>query len=137
MSDEHKSGDGKFFFGLFLGGLIGALTIFFFGTPEGKKTGKAIGKKGRELLSDVEDRVDELKEQGRELLKEGEELKEELKSQIMDKKEELTAEAVSRIDKALESVESLQQKGIETTANLRRQFKNVPKKSSPQTEGSN
>lgn len=129
MNNDHNHGDGKFMFGLFLGGLLGALTVFFAGTPEGKKAGKAIGKKGRELLDDVVDHVEDLEERGRDLLKEGEALKEQLKEKLEEKKEELTSEAVEKIDRVLENFESFQQKGIETTENLRKQFKNLPKKS--------
>ena len=128
MNNDRGNSDGKFIFGLFLGGLLGALTVFFVGTPEGKKAGKAIGKKGKELLGDLEDRVDDLQERGRQLLEQGEVLKEELREKLEEKKEELSAEAVEKIDRALENFESIQHKGIETTENLRKQFKNIPKK---------
>ena len=129
-NDEHHHNEGKFFFGLFLGGLIGALTIFFVGTPEGKKAGKAIGKKGKELYEDVLDRVGELEEKGKELVARGEDLKDELREKFENKKEELTQDTVNRIDTVLTNIESLQQKGIETTENLRKQFRNIPKKTS-------
>ena len=124
---EHK-GEGKFFFGLFLGGLVGAIMVFFLGTPEGKKAGKALKKKGEALLSDLEVKVEEFQSKGKDLIAHGEELKDDLKVRLMDKKEELTNEAVTRIDKTLENIETLQQKGLETTENLRKQFKNPPKK---------
>jgi len=129
MNDNQKGGNG-FMLGMFVGGLLGALTIFFLGTKEGKKAGKALEKKGRELLGDVLERVEDLEDKGRELFARGEDLKDEIKMTLEDKKDQLTEEAVSKIDRVLENIESLQQKGIETTENLRKHFKNLPKKTS-------
>ncbi len=121
--------DGKFLFGFFLGGIIGALTIFFLGTKEGKKTGKILEEKGKDFLDELQDKVDELETQGKELAKKGEELKEKVVEQMEDKKETVTKEAAVKLDTALAHIEALQEHGRETTATLRKRlFKNVPKK---------
>lgn len=126
MSDERN--DGKFMFGFFLGGLIGALIIFFLGTKEGKKAEKMFKVKGKDILEELEDKLDELQQQGKEYVRKGEELKEQVIDTLEDKKEEMTDTAVAKIGSALERMEELQQKGVETTASLRKKFKNLPKK---------
>ncbi|MFZ5845218.1 MAG: hypothetical protein ACOY0S_01995 [Patescibacteria group bacterium] len=127
MSEEHR--DGKFWFGFFLGGLIGALIIFFLGTKEGKKAGKLIEKKGQDLLEGLQDKVEELEEKGRELAARGEDLKEQVIEEFIEKKEELTEAAAEKLDSALAHIEALQEHGRQTTASLRKKlFKNLPKK---------
>jgi gas vesicle protein len=72
MNDNHI--DNKFLFGLFLGGVIGATAIFFLGTKEGKKTAKMIGRKGKELMGDLEEKIEDLEEKGKELIEKGQEI---------------------------------------------------------------
>jgi gas vesicle protein len=67
MSEDHGRADAKFLIGLFLGGIIGALVIFFLGTKEGKKAGKLIEEKGKEALDDIHEKVGELQQKGKEL----------------------------------------------------------------------
>jgi len=97
---EHHHGDFRFFLGFFIGGLIGAVVIFLLGTKEGKKTGKVLEEKGKDLLDNLH-----------------------------DKKEELTESAGDKLDEALAHIEKMQEQGRETTAELRKRlFKNLPKK---------
>ena len=126
MSDNNQ--DGKFLFGFFIGGLIGALVIFFLGTKEGKRTGKMLENKGRDLFDDLEEKLDELQEKGKELVKQGEAMKEKVLDTMDGKKDEVTEAAAEKIDMALAHIEKMQQQGVETTATLRKQFKNIPKK---------
>ena len=86
MSDDHSRGDLKFFFGLFLGGVIGALVIFFLGTKEGKKAGKMLEEKGKDALDDIKSRVGDLESKGKELLEKGNEIKEQVVETIEEKK---------------------------------------------------
>lgn len=103
MSDDQRA-DGKFLFGFFVGGLIGALTIFFLGTKEGKKTGKLLHDKGEELIDDVQDKISDLEKKGEDT-------------------------AAEKLESALAHIEALQEHGRQTTANLRKRiFKNLPKK---------
>ncbi len=127
MSENHNS-DGKFLFGFFIGGLIGALIIFFLGTKEGKKTGKMIESKGKDLIDELEAKLDELQNKGKELVRQGEVMKEKVMDTIGDKKDDVTEAAAEKIDIALAHIQEMQQKGAETTATLRKQFKNLPKK---------
>lgn len=125
---ENNANDGKFLFGFFIGGLIGALVIFFLGTKEGKKTGKLLESKGRDLVDELEERLEELQSKGKELVRQGEAMKEKVMDTIGDKKDEVTEAAAEKIDIALAHIQEMQQKGAETTATLRKQFKNLPKK---------
>jgi hypothetical protein len=55
-----------------------------------------------------------------------------MKEKVIDtldgKKDEVTEAAAEKIDIALAHIQEMQQKGAETTATLRKQFKNIPKK---------
>jgi gas vesicle protein len=127
MSEDRH--DGKFLFGFFLGGLIGALIIFFLGTKEGKKAEKIFRARGKDILDELEEKLDELQEKGKDLVRHGEELKEQVMDTLEDKKEEFSERAVEKIGTALERIEEIQQKGMDTTATLRKKFRNLPKKS--------
>lgn len=128
MSDQQHH-DNKFMFGFFLGGLIGALIIFFLGTKDGKKMGSLLTKQGKSVLDDLEDRLDQLQEKGKELVQHGRELKDQMIDTLEEKKEEVTQSTVEHVDQALAHIEEMQKQGMETTANLRKKiFKNLPKR---------
>lgn len=129
MSEELRRPDGRFVLGVFIGGLLGALIIFFLGTKEGKKTGKLLEQKGEDLLDELQDKVAEMEEKGKELVKKGEVIKDELLQQWEEKKEAISEDATEKLDNALAHIEALQERGRETTASLRKRlFKNLPKK---------
>jgi len=126
---SHDRHNGKFLFGFFLGGLIGALVIFFLGTKEGKKVEKMFKRKGKNVLDELEDRLVELEKSGKDLVKKGESIKEEVMEAWEDRKDDMTEKAVQKLDSALANLEASQHKGVTTTATLRKKFKNLPKKS--------
>lgn len=129
-NQPHHGTDIKFLAGFFIGGLVGALTIFFLGTKEGKKAGKFLQQKGENVLGELEDQVEELEQKGKDLLKHGEEIKEQVMEKIEDKSEELSETATRKLDSALAHIEEIQEHGRETTASIRKRlFKNIPKKS--------
>ncbi len=130
MSDDHRGGgDVKFLFGLFIGGLVGALVIFFLGTKEGKKAGKFFEEKGKDALDDLHDQIDELEKKGKEIVKQGEDIKDQVIEKLEEKTETLSETATEKLDQALAQIEELQEHGRETTADLRKRlFKNIPKK---------
>lgn len=104
---NNEKHDNRFWFGFFIGGLLGAILLFFMGTKEGKKTGKALEDKGKDLLEEFQDKVEEIKE----------------------KKEDLTDSAVEKMDTALAQIEKLQEQSVETTKHIRQRFfKNLPKR---------
>ncbi len=126
---EHEHSGLRFWVGFFVGGLIGAIVLFFLGTKEGRKTGKTLQSKGDDVLDELRIRLDEMVQEGKSLVKEGKEIKEEVIEKLEDKKESLTKSASESIDSALAHIEALQERGRQTTATLRKQFKNLPKKS--------
>ncbi|MBI3342529.1 YtxH domain-containing protein [Candidatus Gottesmanbacteria bacterium] len=121
--------DNRFWFGFFIGGLLGAILLFFMGTKEGKKTGKLLEDKGRDLLDELEEKLEEMEKRGKELVKQGEELKEQVVSEIKEKKEDLGDAAAEKLDTALAHIEKLQEQSVETTKHIRQRFfKNTPKR---------
>ena len=132
MNDNNQSHgtDMKFLAGFFIGGLIGALTIFFLGTKEGKKAGKFLQQKGVDVVGDLENEIEVLEQKGKEIAKHGEEVKEQVIEKLEDKSEELSELATKKLDSALAHIEEIQEHGRETTASIRKRlFKNLPKKS--------
>lgn len=126
---EYKGPDLKFLIGFFLGGVIGAITIFLIGTKEGKKTTKILEEKGKDFIEDLQDKIDDIEQQGKALIRKGEALKEQVTEQIEEQKETITKETAVRVDKALAHIEEVQEQGLETTATLRKRlFKNIPKR---------
>ncbi len=126
MNNERP--DSKFLLGFFIGGLIGAVIIFFLGTKEGKKAGKLIEKKGKEALDDLEERVGDLEEKGKELIARGEEIKDQVVERIKDKADEVKEDTAKRLDSALEKLEDVQKDTLHTTTTIRKHFVNLPKK---------
>lgn len=105
---NNEKHDNRFWFGFFIGGLLGAILLFFMGTKEGKKTGKALEDKGKDFL---------------------EELKDQVVGEIKEKKEDLTDVAAEKLDTALAQIEKLQEQSVETTKHIRQRFfKNLPKR---------
>lgn len=150
-SSESHQHDHTFWIGLFLGGVIGVLLILLLGTEKGKKLVKKLQDEGLDFLDDAKDtleenkekigkqvlmHVEELKEKGEELIEEskdlveeGNALKEEFLEEVVSKKEDVTKEVVAQADAALAHIEKLQERGRQTTQELRRKlFKNIPKK---------
>ncbi|KKW09906.1 MAG: hypothetical protein UY49_C0036G0008 [Microgenomates group bacterium GW2011_GWC1_49_7] len=62
---HHHGTDFKFMVGFFIGGLVGALVIFFLGTKEGKKAGRFLRQKGEDVIDELEDKVEELEKKGK------------------------------------------------------------------------
>ena len=125
-NDRH---DNRFWFGFFIGGLLGAILLFFMGTKEGKKTGKLLEDKGRNLLDELQEKLEEMEKRGRELVKQGAELKEQVVDEIKEKKEDLGDAAAEKLDTALAQIEKLQEQSVETTKHIRQRFfKNTPKR---------
>ncbi len=149
---EHTVQDAnQFWIGMFLGGLIGAMMIVLLGTEKGKKIAKKLQeeglgwwedlqeKTGEQLdliqekvvdeVEDLEDRSQELIRKGKELLEKGKSMQKQIVEQVDEMKNEAISESVVQADAALAHIEALQERGRQTTADLRKQlFKNIPKK---------
>lgn len=130
MSDGERR-DAKFWIGFFIGGLLGAITLVFLETKEGKKTGKLLEERGQDILDHLQEKLNTLEERGREFVRQSESMKDEVVKEFVDKKESMTQEATEKLDTALAHIEALQEHGRETTASLRKRlFRNLPKKAS-------
>jgi len=125
---NNEKPDGRFLLGFFIGGLIGAIVIFFLGTKEGKKAGKFIEKKGRETIDDIEEKLEEIEEKGKELIEKGEAIKDRVIDRIEDKTDDLSQEVTDRLDRALEKLEDVQKDTLQKTTTIRKHFINLPKK---------
>ena len=123
---DHK--DIRFWVGFFIGGLLGAIVLFFLGTKEGKRTGKDLHDKGGDILDEISERLNAFVEESKELVKEGNEMKEEVVERLGDTKQKITESTTDSIESALAHIEALQERGRQTTASLRKKFKNLPKK---------
>lgn len=124
----HSNQDASFWFGLFLGGLIGGILIYLLGTKEGRKLSEELQGKGEGWLAEIEKKLLELEKHGGSLVEKGQELKEQILDKAESTKEHLSDEAVAKVDKALEHIEKLQERGRNTTSAIRKRlFKNTPK----------
>ncbi len=142
----------QFWIGLFLGGLIGALIIVLMGTEKGRKLAKKLQEEGLDLWEDAKDKLEKEKEviqdrvvmkveeveekgaqlieRGKEFLEEGKELEKKIVEKAGETKDDVASKAVVQADATLAHIEALQERGRQTTAELRRRlFKNIPKKS--------
>lgn len=130
MADDHHSNT-SFWSGFFIGGLIGAVIIFFLGTKEGKQAQKILKKKSEDVIDDVQDRLDNLEEKGKELVQQGEAFRNSIVKKIEERKEKLGENVTDHLDKTLSNIEHIQKQGLSTTANLRKRiFRNIPKRTS-------
>lgn len=123
MAEDNRGQNFGFWFGLFLGGLLGALTIFFLGTKEGKKTAKRLLEKGEEVFGEIEQELGELQEKGKELVKKTEEVKEKIKEKVEGKKEGVETAVAERADAALNKMEEVQKQALATTQEVHSYFR--------------
>jgi gas vesicle protein len=114
---ENDRGNG-FISGLFFGGLVGAALVFLFGTKEGRKIKDQLTEKGKELINDLPQVVEDLEKQGQEFAQKAEEVKKALE----EKAKEFTPLAKEKIATSLSSIEEAQRRGRETAAKIRKRF---------------
>lgn len=62
MGNEEKQGN--FLAGFFLGGILGAILLFLWGTKEGKNITKLLAEKGELLEEDIEKKIFEFEDKG-------------------------------------------------------------------------
>ncbi|KKS45079.1 hypothetical protein A3J20_01065 [Candidatus Gottesmanbacteria bacterium RIFCSPLOWO2_02_FULL_42_29] len=123
MTNENSK-PGNFWFGFFIGGLVGAFTIFLLGTKEGKRLAEKLREKGEEYEEGLEEKVAGLQKKGEEFLSEATRVKEKIVKEFDEKKKEATEDLVSKMDATFSRLEELQKKGIELTEDVhKRHFK--------------
>src|SRR3989344_4619720 len=93
----HEKQGNFFWFGFFLGGLIGAFIIFILGTKEGKKLAEKLEEKGELFEEDLEEKVAKLQKKGEDLVAQANRVKENLKNRIEDTKSETSDTLISKM----------------------------------------
>ena len=84
MTDKQDK-NGSFLGGALIGGLIGAVSYFLFGTEKGKKTQKKIAKESEKAYQKAKPTIEKIGEEAKELIEKG---KAEVKK--LDKKEKVS-----------------------------------------------
>jgi len=120
MSEEHKPN--FFWFGFFIGGLVGAFVIFLLGTKEGKKLAEKLQEKGELFEEDIEEKVLKLQKKGEDLVNEANKVKKRMIRSIEEKKEEASDTLVSKMDEAFTKITDLQKKGVEITEEVHQKY---------------
>lgn len=120
--DHKDSKAGNFWFGFFIGGLLGAFIIFVLGTKEGKKLAEKIKEKGELAEEDLEKKVARLQKKGEDLIEEAKGVKEKVISKIDEKKEAASDTLISKMDEAFTRIADLQKKGVELTEEVHQKY---------------
>ena len=118
----HEKQGNFFWFGFFLGGLIGAFVIFILGTKEGKKLAEKLEEKGELFEEDIEEKVAKLQKKGEDLFKEAASVKKKVLKEIDEKKEEASDSLISKMDDAFTKITDLQKKGVELTEEVHQKY---------------
>lgn len=118
--NNHKGG--KFWFGFFLGGLIGAFIIFILGTKEGKKLADKLLEQAEDYEEELEEKVEKLQQRGEALLAETEKVKEKITKEVETGKKAVSQALVSKMDQALTTIEDLGKKGVAITQDVHHRY---------------
>lgn len=122
MKNENRASN--FWFGFFIGGILGAFIIFLLGTKEGKKLAAKLDEKAELFEEDIEGKVGKLQKQGEDLLKQAQDVKDKVTKEFDDKKTAASSKLVDKMDKTLSKIEEVQKKGVVLTQDVhRRHFK--------------
>ncbi len=114
----NKKQDPSFWFGMFLGGFVGALILYLLGTKEGKKVTKEFEEEGEGFFAEIEKKLIEVEKKGSDFLE-----------HAAESKDEIVETVVKGVDTTLSHIEKLQEHGRATTSQIRKRlFKNAPKK---------
>jgi len=106
MGDDRRGGGG-YTSGFVMGALMGAAAVFFFGTKEGKRMARVLGKKGGKTFKDLEKLVDEIEKRGEKFAQEAKVVTKKLEKQARSGKKAATKSA----KKKLSHIKKLQEKG--------------------------
>jgi len=119
MNNEKKSRN-SFVPGFLLGGIIGALVIFFLGTKEGKKAAHKIMSKAENIEDELDKKLHNVRKQGEAFVKEAQEMKDRITEEVEDKKHEVSDGLKEKLDATLTQIEDLQEKGVKLTKEVQR-----------------
>jgi len=119
MSDKDHT-NSNFWVGFFLGGIIGAFFIFFLGTKEGKKIVEGLIEKIQNYEDDLEEKATALQKKGHQIIKDTIVVKDKVTEELKDGKKILSSNLSKKINKTLNQIEDVQQKGIEFTKEVQK-----------------
>ncbi|MBM3282752.1 hypothetical protein FJY90_00725 [Candidatus Gottesmanbacteria bacterium] len=121
MNNESK-GSLNFWFGFFLGGIVGAFVIFILGTKEGKKLVEKLVEKTELYEEELEQKVAKLQQHGENLLHEAQEVKNQVTQEVEKGRKTVSEALVSKMDKALTKIEDIQKKGVALTQEVHHHY---------------
>lgn len=135
MNQQDQQGTkGSFWMGLLIGGAISLAMVVLLGSERGKKILQQIQDEGFDsLFTDAKDevtqKVDEIKEKSQDFVNQGKEVQQEVVDTVNEAKADATEILAEKVDETLSHIEAIQERGRQSTAELRRRlFKNIPKK---------
>lgn len=119
---QNKETPNTFWIGFLLGGIIAGAAVFFVGTKRGKELLEDLLEKIEEHEEGLAETVDSLKEKSVALLEKTQEVKDAVTLQLEAKKEEVSQAVVSHIDTALSAIEDVQKQGVALTEEVHHKF---------------
>jgi len=125
LKDTHHKPTTSFLNGVFLGAIIGAGAFFLLGTKEGKKSREKLLKKGKKVLVQLEDIVDEMGEKKEELLEKGEAVKEDIQDKAVSLRKQLETQKQNlkkTIHKVNKDLSKLQKGTSKEVARVKKRF---------------
>ncbi len=123
MCEQKQS---NFLSGIVLGAVLGAGAFYLLTTDEGQKAAKKFKKQAGPILEDL---VSELEEKSADLTDKAEDLKEEVEEKLEEVKETLEPEVKVKMEKSLDRIEELQERGRKaiTAIHTPRLFRGIKK----------
>lgn len=121
MNSENK-GQGSFWLGFFLGGLVGAFIVFFLGTKKGKEITEKLIENAELYEDELEQKIAKLQERGEQFLQEAQEVKEKVTKEVKGGKKAVSENLLSKMDQTLTQIEDIQKKGVAITSEVHHRY---------------
>lgn len=126
---NNEKTDSRFVIGLILGGIVGAILLYFYSSRDGKKSMGGLKNHGQSILAELQKMLERVEHKGKEMVEESTRLTDHVAETMTEAKSTLATEASKKIETALAELESLQEQGLATTTTLRKKlFKNIPRR---------
>lgn len=107
MNETHEQ-NSHFWFGFFIGGIVGSIVLFLLGTREGKKLLERIEEKLEFLEEDLEQKLEEAQGKGDRFLKKAKSIHRKISHDLNKNKKELANKITESVDQTQEFVGDLQ-----------------------------
>ena len=119
---NEKHGNGNFWIGFFLGGLVGAFIVYLLGTKEGKKVAERFLEQAELYEEELEEKVASIQKKGEELLSEVKTVREKVVRRVEEGKSAATETLVTKMDQALSKIEDIQKQGVALTEEVHHHY---------------